>query len=321
VPDTISIIEDNADHFMVVTSNESIGKLFKKLYGEEAIWFIKKPKLSKKHPFKSLLNVRRAKKEVQDQIDSYKDNNIYAFFISYCFYEAWMVKRLSKRNTIFYKPAVEVPVHESYDWLGFLKKYLIKLGYGVDTNFNFFSGVYRPIIGEEYLDSVDAKTANPKTNIHYIEDTVSRKFQVKAADILLLVGSIVEMGFVSESDYCKEMDRLLKMLKRHGFTVSLKVHPRFNQLFSLEKKLPQIPSYLPANLILNNFNLVVGYSTSTLFEAANNGKKSISLLKYFTPCNKQKVEDVHSYLKSNLEVHSRIIFPQDLTQLLQNLLK
>jgi hypothetical protein len=46
----------------------------------------------------------------------------------------------------------------------------------------------------------------------------------------------------------------------------------------LEKKLNEVPVYIPANLLIYNVKVIIGYNSASLFEAANKSCKAISLL-------------------------------------------
>ncbi|GAA5521905.1 hypothetical protein LQ318_09145 [Aliifodinibius salicampi] len=321
IPTTISLIEEGEEDFRVFTSNKKIEFFFSELYESNKICYFSKPPL----PFSargliSILRLFVKKKIIQSELKKYRHCKVYIFFVSHCFFEAWMVKKLSKYNTIYYDPAVTFKSRKyNNSWKSVLKSYLIRLLYGVSTDPIEYGKKVLYLINKKYLKNVSAQKININFKKKNVNKIINEKLKLNKADILLLIGGTIESGFVSKGNYCLEMDRLLASLNDEGFSIVVKSHPRFNQLYSLEKNQKKIPNYFPANLILKNYEYVIGYSTATLFEAANSGKKSISLLKYFTPNNKKQVEDSVSYLKNNLEEGYSILFPETLSEILEML--
>ena len=84
------------------------------------------------------------------------------------------------------------------------------------------------------------------------------------------------------------------------------MHPRYENLYSEEQKLDTIPSCLPGNLIFDQFDIIIGYCSAILFEAANKGKKVYSTLKYFNPLTVKTQNQYIEYLTSNLTATSEI---------------
>lgn len=65
--------------------------------------------------------------------------------------------------------------------------------------------------------------------------------------------------------------------------ILVKPYPRFPSRYGLENKLKLIPPFIPANVLLSQFDVFIGYSTTLLSEAENEGLIGISLLNYLIP--------------------------------------
>jgi len=61
-----------------------------------------------------------------------------------------------------------------------------------------------------------------------------------------------------------------------------------------------VPIHLPANLLCYSCDVVVGYGSATLFEAANLGKKSISLVKFIPTTKPSRVPEIINYLNEHV---------------------
>ena len=83
--------------------------------------------------------------------------------------------------------------------------------------------------------------------------------------------------------------------------------------YYLEKALAEVPSFIPANLLIYNFKIVIGYNSATLFEAANKSCKVISLL-YLLSKNTFTVKYYKNYLDKNLKVNKKIFYPKTYEQ-------
>ncbi len=72
---------------------------------------------------------------------------------------------------------------------------------------------------------------------------------------------------------------------------------------------------MPANILFHSFKFVIGYSSSVLFEAANEGCISISLLNYFKPEEEERKKNYILYLTKNLEEEKKIYFPTSIQEI------
>ena len=135
---------------------------------------------------------------------------------------------------------------------------------------------------------------------------VLTKSGVKPGEVLILLGATSKAGLIGQKEYQEILDDLFKKL--NSFSVSIKEHPRFTGLVQLPKNLEYIDPLIPANVFLDYFNIVIGFETGALYEAAQLGKKSISFLA-FLPKSKERTFYIQ-YLKEHLLENAQIAFPE-----------
>ena len=85
-----------------------------------------------------------------------------------------------------------------------------------------------------------------------------------------------------------------------------------------EKNLSEIPTYIPLNLLIYNFKVVVSYNSAILFEAANKSCKAISLL-YILSKEAKTIDFYEEYLNSNLQRGKKIFYPKTYEQFIKYL--
>jgi predicted glycosyltransferase len=62
-----------------------------------------------------------------------------------------------------------------------------------------------------------------------------------------------------------------------------------------------VPPQFPASLLCYNCEVVISYSSATLYEAANLGIKSISLVNLIPTTKPQQIKQVIDYLEEHLK--------------------
>lgn len=134
-----------------------------------------------------------------------------------------------------------------------------------------------------------------------------------AGRFVLLNGTVVSVGLVAKRVYEECINKVIGLLGVEN--VVSKCHPRFSSFYGDENKLKQIPSYIPANLILRNFDCYIGYESTLLVEAAMAGKISISLLELMSPIKEESKIQIHALFESRLDGRGIILFPKTLEEL------
>lgn len=207
-------------------------------------------------------------------------------------------------------------------WYQCIKLKLINyLMYGVRMEFLFNGDSFIPELSQRFFKRNEVEIIRKPDNIDiatlYFSSYIRNNNLKKS--VLFLTGSVVESNVVDEDNYVDVTDRLIKTI---GFErIMAKQHPRFNKKYGIEKNLPEVPSYIPGNLILSSYDIVIGHSSLMLVEAAQQGKIVISTLFLYNMGNKELTQNCKKYLECRLEEKGVIYYPstiQELVRLLHN---
>jgi hypothetical protein len=304
VPETITLVESSSEDFMIVLSNDEMFSFFKRIYPEEKLVLINYPGLTK-NPFRfvyNLFSLIRYKRKVWSRFESIQGESVYFFIVAFCNFHCWLIKRLSLKNTIYYRPSISLS--------GLREDESLTARFGVWIRKLLYDCTFKPLmaadftyyaVSDNYLEDIRAKDyAVIKSFTNISDKIISSLGNIKSAKILILCGGAAGV-FCDKDKYIVKMDSLIGYLvKQYGYdALAIKAHPRFQDYHSKEKSLKKIPEDIPANLILDNFDVVIGYASATLVEAANAEIKSISLLKWIIPKKVDTQEYYINYLNKN----------------------
>lgn len=231
----------------------------------------------------------------------------------------WLLLILAKRE-------VRIEYHKVFDripypkakWYQGLKIKVKQLFY-----FNYMPMVLNngtrifPSLPDDFYNKIKAITIPASYDDQKVKERVKLLIDdlgIKAKT-LLVSGSVVEMGYVSDKEYTQVTDNLINIIGSDN--VALKVHPRFNDIFGKELSLSEIPKYIPANVMLDVFDTYIGYSSTLLVEAAQKGKKVISTLLFMRPLNIESQQMWHNFLESRLNGKGIIYYPKSIEELMQ----
>ena len=130
---------------------------------------------------------------------------------------------------------------------------------------------------------------------------------------VLLTGTVVSENLCPADVYEKLINRVIDILGPDN-TVS-KCHPRFRDMFGMEKNLKQIPSFIPGNVLIDNYCCFVGFESTLLVEAAVVGKRAISLINLLPISDKDKKLWI-DFFDSRLKGRGKIVFPHTIEELI-----
>jgi len=297
------LIEDKkAVNVTVISNIPNIIKLISELYPSSQTLLVENNSLK---PY----DLHKQKLLYRNKFNSIEGCNVYFFFVAYGIIESYAINMLSKKNKIFYKKSVDVSHFMGINNLkaNIWVKYL-KLMLDVPLIPKSVDGKLLFALSDEFLTMLNVRDIELPNNIGIIKKRIADKFKLKNKRVLLAVGGIVDDGIVDKNEYIKKNDPLIRhLIKIFGAgQITLKMHPRYENLYSEEQKLDTIPSCLPGNLIFDQFDIIIGYCSAILFEAANKGKKVYSTLKYFNPLTVKTQNQYIEYLTSNLTATSEI---------------
>lgn len=170
-----------------------------------------------------------------------------------------------------------------------------------------------PAVSSCYLRRIKAIYLSYKIDTELIKKRIKLKYLIPPHSILYLTGGLIECNIVKEKEFIAKNDIVLNVLSKYNLFI--KAHPRFDYYHSKEKVIQKLPTYIPANVLMPFFDIVIGYSTSVLFEASNVGCISLSLLDYFEPINTERKENYKKYLNENLINGNIIHYPKSINEI------
>ncbi len=314
IPQCIELAQQSPDDFRIITSNRQGYNFFRQIFEPEKLIFINPPKplFTKPKifaPARFLYNLK-LKFQLKKQFKEYSNTEVYFFLVAFAPEIAYIVKQLSKKNTIYHSPSVKLPASpnaENSPRHTFNRLYL-RILWGLQTHL-YPSGkidIYR--YSETYFKRIKSRNFEPSINHKRLKNIMQKRLSFETKPILFLSGGLPDLGFVTKEEYISKTNLLLKLAGTHN--IMLKTHPRFPNKYGDEKKIQEIPAFIPANLLFYFFDIVIGWHTSTIYEAANADVKAISLLNFYTPAEKGMNKKYIKYLNENLLPGKKIYFPE-----------
>ena len=314
LPITLSIVDRCGDDFLVVTSSPSLYKFLSCLFPCERLMYIEPPFLEDRSPVRmvrNLIRVGQYKKKIYALFKGFRNADIYFFGIFSCEFEAWLVKRLSSQNNIYYDSLVDVsnlmPARGLKVLIG---KCLRRMAYNIEFSTLYNGKTLYYGVSDAFLNKVKPRPISAPVDERRIEKIAAERLELRLEGrrILFLCGGIAGI-YVDMAEYTAKMDSLIRALKgRFGEdALAIKAHPRYDEHHSEEDTLFRIPAYIPASLIMHQFDVVIGYFSSALFEAAMKGMQVISMLGLLEPVNMEIRKGYIAYLSNNSG--NRVLFP------------
>lgn len=228
-----------------------------------------------------------------------KIDKIYFFHNTFGLFENWLIKKLSKDIKIVYIPTFDnLGFKKRLSFKGLKQKIISLFFYGLDSEILWTGDVFLPRTKTKFFKSIKAQYRDLDIDSTVINDFTTKHFQLPEGNIVLLTGSVIEMGRVTLNEYSHKINELLCELGIDN--ILAKPHPRFVDRFALEKQLKLIPSYVPANILFLKYKVFIGYSTCVVSEAVSVGCLGISLLDFFKPNSITMQKNYKYYLNANL---------------------
>ncbi|MCD8288792.1 MAG: hypothetical protein LUC26_02620 [Prevotella sp.] len=257
------------------------------------------------------------KKELLSVYKQYDVEKI-VFFHAECGEMAnWFMKQIYKDVPIYYcKIYNSLPFRKVHSIRGLKRKikYLITWHVNVDI-LDAGNNVLMPSLPQSFYKNLRVK--NLSIDIDYNVIRMKMKNALGGLDFhkkcVLLTGTVVDCGYVKLDEYKNKIEIIIETIGADA--IASKCHPRFSSLYGKEKDLQQIPSYIPGNLLINQFEFIIGYESTLLVEAAIAGKKVISLLDYFTPTDAEIQENWHLFFDNRLSGRGEISFPRTIDEI------
>lgn len=318
IPSVLMLISKSKNKKVFLASDqESVHEFFRQILPEDQIILIPTFRLmGYNNFFKSLVFNNRYKKNLSCKFEKFSNAEIYFFYNAFGFNISWLLKKLSVKNTIYYKPDIDISnwvLNKSF--FAYLNKIKIFLFYGIKTDPLWTGERLIYAVSDNFLKLIKAKRIDVDVESQIIKNTLINYSIFEKVEVLYLTGGLIESGIIENDEFIEKSDIIIDNLIKI-YDVKLKMHPRFSSLYSKETLIPNLPRFIPANLLIYLTEIVIGYSTSTLFEAANNNLLSISLLDFYKPLSTERRNSYKEYLQKNLKQDAKIYFPKEINELL-----
>jgi hypothetical protein len=228
--------------------------------------------------------------------------NVYFFTVSWGYQTLWAIQYLSKKNNIYYIPAAILKKNTLKKSI--FRSFILRLFYGIKhVSFYNYEGQYRSVIDNKFLKKNRVKKISPIKNDQFFfkkSETKKRILILWAQEKHLKIHRAERYGGIIQS-----------IITKYGKYIDIKIHPEDTEInkINFPKYLTVLPTETPASLLVRFYPFIIGYDSSTLFEATKfSNKKIVSLIKIVGGPNvRQKL----NYLANNSYKSSKIIFPSE----------
>lgn len=320
IKSTLQLIHQYGENnVIIVTYIENIEKFIELVHPDISILFYSPVPYTP--TIRNYFRSQKSKKQWKTYFERIFDYDIYFSHVAFGVFESYLIRLLSLKNNIYYKPEVKENFNQNRSIKARIIQFYIKWQFGVEVISGIHNNIFIPVLSKIFITSVNAKHYKLQDNWTSINDDINSKINIRNKRVLILAGGIVDGGSVNVLEYEEKTNKLIRQLMEcYGIDeLCVKKHPRFDDLWSIENDLDEIPSFIPAEFIVDHFELIIGYSSVVLFRAANMGKKVISTIKYYEPLQKNIVTESMSYFEVNLHKGRKIEYINSVNDLLQSL--
>lgn len=302
-----TLLEHPEEGFIVYTDQDGMYQLFKKLNVPNSITL--------QYPLLKVSETKKRKKFILNQLKIYRIESITFYHTEYGEFANWLIRKLSKKVKIYFQPPYEPwalkPQHNFKALILQLRTYIL-CGYWPNIL----------LVGEKRYISMDDSFYKkncvvriaPHVSNELISNYVNKIFYFDGKNKIVWLDGAIIAGGVEPNEYSKITDRIILSIGKDIFFS--KCHPRFNDLYGVEKELKKIPSYIPINILLGSFDIYIGYWTTALVEAAKEGKLAISTIYIMPQTQKGRIEIEKKVLDDKLQGKGSIYYPKSVEELL-----
>lgn len=323
IPWTLQLIERSKPRNVLVISNiENILKQIKEIYPSIqtlSTQHVIVPNLNK-NIFNFLLQIiktQKVKRDFFDQFHKIKGVDVYFFFVAFGIFEAWVITILSKTNSIYYKPEIDISYfYKNNSIKSIINNYIYKINYKINFKLLKFNNDQYHAVTEDFLKKIHAENIKLPDNLNKVKSRVIKRYRIETDKLLLLKSLYIKNNGISENEFIEKNDKLINYLIKFigENNIRFKNHPRYSNISKLENKLSKIPSYISGNLILDMFSVVIGDISSMIYEAANSNVLAISTLEYYYS-RTEFIENYKLYFTKNLNKGKKVYYIKQISDL------
>lgn len=260
--------------------------------------------------------IYKEKKKMKFFLANYSITKVIFYHAEFGELANWLLLKFAQKgvNIEYHKLFDSIPFPKAKWYQGFkirMKQWLC---------FNYFPDVLDdgtnlfPSLPNSFFKRLKAVSIESKIDRALIYNAVKGlkdKLNIKG-NVLLVSGSVVADNLVSKVDYENIINEIIDFVGTENATI--KMHPRFDDMIGKEQELNEMPKYIPGNVIIDAFDIYIGYYSTLLVEAAHNGKKVISTLYLMKPQNEASQKRFYEYLENRLNGKGLIYFPKTIEE-------
>lgn len=312
IPVTLSEVLGHPDKkYIIISDTENI---------RQFIEFLSIPNVIYRHyGFNPLKDGRfgyiRAKKELLNFVLQFNIKCVIFYHAEFGAMANWLIEKLSKKLPIKYcKLYDSIPVPRAPFSLNTLKIKVSEFIYW-GQKMDVLVGSYPfPSLPQSFFRKIKAETISLPVNMVLVNNILKKKFDSSGlrGKYVLLTGTVVLDGVYSEDVYTLFVNKLIESLGQDN--IVSKCHPRYKNLYGKEKDLVQVPSFIPGNVLLDCFDYYIGVESTLLVEAAQRGKKAISIIDWLRPAEDVR-QRFHAFFENRLQGRGNILFPKTIEEL------
>lgn len=322
IPFALSLIKKFKDTSTIITQSKEIFEFFKKFYPKLDIIFIEQLKsLINKNPLIMIKNNYYnylVKKKINFFFTKYSNSSVFTNIRAFSPLSAYTLLVLSQKNKIYHQKIVKVSWKKIKSNLKFkILKFYNQIMFGLDCHTILTKQNKKILVySKKFFKKINAKNINYKINTNLIKEFAKKNLSFTDNKILLLCsGFSLERRLIDKKLFFEFMKQ---WSLRSNFENLLLKKKNFSEKKNyLEKKLNEVPVCIPANLLIYNVKVIIGYNSALLFEAANKSCKAISLL-YLLGKDIENINYFVNYLNRNLKKNKKIFYPKTFEQFISN---
>ncbi len=316
VPCVLSTVQTTKKDFRIITANKQLYNYFNDFYNKEVSILLPDSDVKLNNFFALIFS----KNKFLRKLKSLKPKNIYFFYLGHNGLLTWLISNLSKEATVYYRLKVKMNIDNANFDYSFLfikiliKKFLLNLIFVNKFRNVMWYGHQMIIIPKNFLRNI-------KATDYYIDDKsiyqtlVQKNYLQYSKELLLLCGGEL---YVQEAQLLNLIKKIVQYNNEYRDKKKLvvKFHPDYP--FDRELFIDNIDNrieVIPGNLLCYFSENIISYNSAVLYEGANLGKKSISLLEMVETKNIIYKKKIRRYLEDNLNKGSKIYFPQNFNEL------
>lgn len=314
VPKTITLATED---FLIITQNQGVYEFFRRIYSKEQLVYFQSYPISRRLICSYFFYEFSNKKKIKKFASTHSHSQVYFFSVSSAPSMAYAVKLLSKNNKIFYEPAVSV----GYENIRFplvstlAVKIALYIIYGIEVSICKIANSYVFPYSDSYFDSIQSERVEIGLDHKRIRD-VSIALKPEPEEhfkYIIFAGGEIETLNLGPNEYNELLENVIECIGRKFYAV--KGRPGVPICSALKNAPEIIDQSVPGNILIYQYEVVIAFGSALLFEAANIGCRSVSLLDLVPSIDAKYNAEYKDFILANTVDPNTVYFPQTFEEL------